>query len=158
MDYYVVLGITEDADESTVRSAFRSLARRFHPDVGVGSSPVEFQRVREAYETLVDPERRRQYDRQLRAARPQPVVVRDWRESSVTGRFVEPLVDSRPRRFVEPLAESPGASFGVPGTAWRGAWRAAAGDTVSRPALLDELIHRLVQALDDEWYRARRRW
>ena len=157
MDYYVVLGITEDADESTVRSAFRALARRFHPDVGIGSSPVEFQRVREAYETLVDPERRRQYDRQLRA-RSQPVAVRDWREAGARGRFVEPLVDATPRRFVEPLTDSPGASFGVPGTASRGAWWAAAGGAVSRPSLLDELVHRLLQSLDDEWYRARRRW
>ena len=31
MDYYVVLGIAEDADEETVRSAFRALARRYHP-------------------------------------------------------------------------------------------------------------------------------
>ena len=57
MDYYVVLGIAEDADEETVRSAFRALARRYHPDVGAGSSPIEFQRAREAYETLADPER-----------------------------------------------------------------------------------------------------
>ena len=62
MDYYVLLGIAEDADEETVRSAFRALARRYHPDVGAGSSPIEFQRAREAYETLADPERRRRYD------------------------------------------------------------------------------------------------
>ena len=52
MDYYVLLGIAEDADEETIRSAFRALARRYHPDVGAGSSPIEFQRAREAYETL----------------------------------------------------------------------------------------------------------
>jgi len=39
MDYYVVLGIAEDADDETIRSAFRALARRYHPDVGAGSSP-----------------------------------------------------------------------------------------------------------------------
>ena len=33
MNYYVVLGIAEDADEETIRSAFRALARRYHPDV-----------------------------------------------------------------------------------------------------------------------------
>ena len=75
MDYYVVLGIAEDADEETIRSAFRALARRYHPDVGAGSSPVEFQRAREAYETLTDPERRRRYDRQRRASRAEPVVI-----------------------------------------------------------------------------------
>ncbi len=52
MNYYVVLGIAEDADVDTIRSAFRALARRYHPDAGPGSSTVEFQRVLEAYETL----------------------------------------------------------------------------------------------------------
>ena len=92
MDYYVVLGIAEDADEETIRSAFRALARRYHPDVGAGSSPIEFQRAREAYETLADPERRRRYDRQLRASRVQPVVIR---EVIVSGPFPEPLFASR---------------------------------------------------------------
>lgn len=74
MNYYVVLGIAEDADEDTVRSAFRALARRYHPDAGDGSSVVDFQRVREAYETLGDPDRRDRYDRQLRASRVRPLV------------------------------------------------------------------------------------
>ena len=69
MDFYVVLGIAEDADDETIRSAFRALARRYHPDVGAGSSPVEFQRAREAYETLADPERRRRYDRRAMRCR-----------------------------------------------------------------------------------------
>ena len=96
MDYYVVLGIAEDADEETVRSAFRALARRYHPDVGAGSSPIEFQRAREAYETLADPERRRRYDRQLRASRVQPVVIRDVIGS---GPFPDPLFASRRDSF-----------------------------------------------------------
>ena len=91
MDYYVVLGIAEDADEETIRSAFRALARRYHPDVGAGSSPVEFQRAREAYETLADPERRRRYDRQRQPSRPQPVVIR---EVTVSRPFPEPLFAS----------------------------------------------------------------
>jgi curved DNA-binding protein CbpA len=96
MDYYVVLGIAEDADEETVRSAFRALARRYHPDVGAGSSPIEFQRAREAYETLADPERRRRYDRQLRASRSQPVVIR---QVIVSRPFPEPLFSSRRDSF-----------------------------------------------------------
>ncbi len=95
MDYYVVLGIAEDADKETIRSAFRALAklaRRYHPDVGAGSSPIEFQRAREAYETLADPERRRRYDRQLRVSRAQPVVMT---EVIVTRPFPEPLFTSR---------------------------------------------------------------
>ena len=114
MDYYVVLGIAEDADEEMIRSAFRALARRYHPDVGAGSSPVEFQRAREAYETLVDPERRRRYD-QLLASRRHPVMVQ---EVIVSRRVAEPVVDLR--HF----------SFGVPGTFV----------TVTRPSFFDELV------------------
>ena len=126
MDCYVVLGVAEDADEDTIRSAFRALARRYHPDVGAGSSPLEFQRAREAYETLVDPERRRRYDRQLRAARVRPVVVR---EVIVTPPFAEPLLGSRH------------TSFGVPRTWVR----------VARSPLFDELVEELFASFDDRW-------
>ena len=50
MNYYVVLGIAEDADSDTIRSAFRALARRYHHDAGTGSSTDEFRRALEAYE------------------------------------------------------------------------------------------------------------
>jgi curved DNA-binding protein CbpA len=128
MDCYVVLGVAEDADEETIRSAFRVLARRYHPDVGAGSSPLEFQRAREAYETLVDPERRRRYDRQLRAARVRPVVVR---EVIVTPPFAEPLLDWRH------------TAFGVPTTWVR----------VTQSSLFDELVEELFASFDDRWLR-----
>jgi curved DNA-binding protein CbpA len=102
MDYYVVLGIAEDADEGTVRSAFRALARRYHPDVGAGSSPAAFQRAREAYETLVDPDRRRQYDRRLHASRTPSPAVRHFREVVVPRPFAEPLVGYSRTSFVRP--------------------------------------------------------
>jgi curved DNA-binding protein CbpA len=133
MNYYVVLGIAEDADEETIRSAFRALARRYHPDVGAGSSPGAFQRVREAYEALADPERRRRYDRQLRDSRARPVVVRQ-------------VIVSRP--FAEPLLSSRRSSFGVP-RIW---------GTVTRSSFFDELVEELFASLDDRWFSPPRRW
>jgi curved DNA-binding protein CbpA len=133
MNYYVVLGIAEDADEESIRSAFRALARRYHPDVGAGSSPVEFQRAREAYETLVDPDRRRRYDRLLRASRSQPIVVR---EVFVSAPFAVPLVSSRR------------PSFGVRTTFV----------TVSRRSFFDELVEEFFASFDDHWFGPRRRW
>lgn len=131
MDYYIVLGIAEDADDETIRSAFRALARRYHPDVGAGSSPVEFQRAREAYETLADPERRRRYDLQLKRARAVPVLVRQV---------------AVPRPFAEPLFRSRHTSFGAP-TTWV---------TVTRPSFFDELVEEIFASFDDPWLR--RRW
>lgn len=66
MSYYDVLGIPFNADEDTIRSAFRSLARRYHPDAGEGSSVERFRQAAEAYETLSDPAHRRLYDLSLR--------------------------------------------------------------------------------------------
>jgi DnaJ-class molecular chaperone len=63
MNYYVILGIPVDADDESIRHAFRMLARRFHPDAGAGSSAEKFHRIFEAYETLRDPARRAAYDR-----------------------------------------------------------------------------------------------
>src|SRR6187200_2963196 len=83
MNYYVVLGIAEDADRETIRSAFRAMVRRYHPDAGAGASSDAFRRVVEAYETLNDPERRRVYDRGLRR--------RAVRSPRTRERFVEPL-------------------------------------------------------------------
>lgn len=62
--YYVVLGIAEDADADAIKSAFRSRAKRLHPDFN--PSPVaakQFNRLHEAYATLSDPKKRRAYDR-----------------------------------------------------------------------------------------------
>jgi curved DNA-binding protein CbpA len=65
MTFYAILGIPPNADEETIRIAYRALARRYHPDVGAGSSPEKFREVVDAYETLSDPKRRSVYDLQL---------------------------------------------------------------------------------------------
>lgn len=84
MSHYLVLGVPEDADAETIHSAFRARARQYHPDAGEGSSAGKFREVVDAYETLSDPARRRDYDRTLR---PQPMPNRITRE----GVMVEPL-------------------------------------------------------------------
>jgi DnaJ-class molecular chaperone len=61
-DYYAILGVSRAADSSTIHSAFRALARQYHPDAGRGSSTTKFRDALEAYQTLSDPARRRQYD------------------------------------------------------------------------------------------------
>jgi molecular chaperone DnaJ len=64
MDLYVVLGVRQDASESEIKRAYRRLARRFHPDINPGdrTAAEHFQQVLEAYETLIDHERRVRYD------------------------------------------------------------------------------------------------
>jgi DnaJ domain len=64
---YQVLGLPRDAKQEQVKAAFRTLARRFHPDVNAGDETAvrRFKEVNSAHETLANPEAREAYDRAL---------------------------------------------------------------------------------------------
>jgi molecular chaperone DnaJ len=64
MDLYLVLGVQREATEADIKRAYKRLARKYHPDINPGDRTAEeqFRRIAEAYETLIDPVRRRQYD------------------------------------------------------------------------------------------------
>src|SRR2546428_4285179 len=62
-DYYRILGVDRKADDQTVKSAYRRLARKHHPDVAKGKDSGErFKEISEAYEVLSDPDKRQRYD------------------------------------------------------------------------------------------------
>jgi curved DNA-binding protein CbpA len=73
-DPYSVLGITPQASEREIRSAYRALAKKLHPDTGSGSSEEKFRAIQDAYEVLSDPEKRRSYD----TARQRAAAARYW--------------------------------------------------------------------------------
>jgi curved DNA-binding protein len=64
-DYYQVLGVSKDADDKTIKKAFRKLAKQYHPDANPDNPDAEqhFKEINEAYETLSDGEKRKAYDR-----------------------------------------------------------------------------------------------
>jgi len=68
-DYYAVLGLDDKADDKAIKTAYRKLARQYHPDVSKHADAEEkFKEVSEAYEVLHNSEKRAEYD-ELRLAR-----------------------------------------------------------------------------------------
>ena len=63
-DYYEVLGVPKDADDAALKKAYRSLAKKYHPDTNQGNPEAEakFKEASEAYAVLSDADKRRQYD------------------------------------------------------------------------------------------------
>src|SRR5204863_3698948 len=64
MELYALLGLSPAASAAEIKRAYRRLARRYHPGINPGDRAAEtlYGRIAEAYETLVDPDRRRAYD------------------------------------------------------------------------------------------------
>ena len=69
-DYYSLLEVERTADGATIKSAYRKLAMKYHPDRtgGCTDSEAKFKAVSEAYECLKDPQKRAAYDRYGHAA------------------------------------------------------------------------------------------
>ena len=74
-DYYKILGVEKTAAEKDVKSAYRKLARKWHPDANPDNPKAaeeKFKDIQEAYEVLGDPEKRKKYD----------VLGMDWQRAA----------------------------------------------------------------------------
>jgi curved DNA-binding protein len=81
IDYYAVLGVDSTADDKTIKTAYRKLARKYHPDLSkLPDTEEKFKQVAEAYEVLHSEEKRAEYD-VLRAARSRGFDGRNGQEN-----------------------------------------------------------------------------
>jgi molecular chaperone DnaJ len=65
-DYYIVLGVSRGSDLKKIKDAYRTIVKRYHPDLSQNTETTEnFLEVKKAYETLGDEEKRKQYDEEL---------------------------------------------------------------------------------------------
>jgi DnaJ-class molecular chaperone len=101
-NYYELLGVSPDASRQEIHSAYRRLARHYHPDLNAeGDAGARFNELSDAYEVLHDPGRRARYDRSRAAA------------SRSTAQQVPVFSAERPRRDVPRFLDEQPVRLGV---------------------------------------------
>lgn len=89
-DYYKTLGVDRGADEKAIKTAYRRLARKYHPDVNRGHAE-RFKEISEAYTVLSDPEKRKRYD----------TLGPDWERYAQAGAGARSPFEGRNVRFTQ---------------------------------------------------------
>merc|ERR1711871_397832 len=136
-DFYSVLGVSPTADGAAIKKAYRALALRWHPDKNAGSPDAEakFKAISEAYNTLSDDKKRREYDhersRPKAADTPGQYASADPYGDAWTAQYGDPF-QSRPDPRINPSNRSSGfgfqgRDFGAAPRGFRGSGRPGAG-------------------------------
>ena len=102
-DYYKTLGVDRKATDAEIKSAYRKLARKFHPDVNPNNKDAEakFKQINEAYQVISDPEKRKKYDE----------LGADWEHGVSQEEMMRRYAQQRPAAGAAAVADF-GADFG----------------------------------------------
>lgn len=106
IDYYKILGVDRNANEKTIKSAYRKLARKYHPDLNPNDKDAKrkFQEINEANEVLSDPEKRKKYDQ----------FGENWKHADDFrdfGQFREKSADTRQKSYETTFTEGEFSDF-----------------------------------------------
>jgi curved DNA-binding protein len=106
VDYYKLLGVSKNASTKEIKSAYRKLARKFHPDLNPNDKDAKkkFQQINEANEVLSDPEKRKKYDQ----------YGKDWQHSDQFEKqqqYRQPSPGGRGATYAEPQFEGDFSDF-----------------------------------------------
>lgn len=110
-DYYLILGVRNDADEVVITAAYRALVKKYHPDTAAFTGPKnteQFRLVQEAYEILRDGEKRRKYDEKLTpdygqrtsTSNPKKANTKDAAPQTQNGKYKNPTTSQKSK--IEP--------------------------------------------------------
>src|SRR5258708_27501661 len=116
MDLYSLLGLAPGASRADIKRAYRRLARRYHPGINPGDRAAEslYVRIAEAYETLVDPDRRRAYDSVGAAAPEGATATFEFTGFDFSTGAHGPQAATFTELFAEALHPAPAADTGRP--------------------------------------------
>lgn len=143
-DYYAILGVADSADDKAIKTAYRKLARKYHPDVSHERGAEDrFKEVAEAYEVLGDAKKRAEYDELRRYGRPEQgfEIPPGWQRSGSSGDFGD--YAERPGRdfsdFFEAIFGSAGRAAHAHGRTQRPARRGQDVE-IELPVFLEETL------------------
>jgi molecular chaperone DnaJ len=116
MDLYALLGLTSGATPADIKRAYRRLSRRYHPDINPGDKAAAslYQRISEAYETLLDPDRRQSYEASGGQAAPSGTATFEFTGFDFSSTAHGPQAATFTELFAEVLHPVPLTSAGRP--------------------------------------------
>jgi curved DNA-binding protein CbpA len=112
MTFYEILEVSPSASREVIEASWKALQRRYHPD---GSQPNQerSKAINQAHDVLSDPAKRKQYDLQLKAQRPQPVKIPVKRETVKAQRRRAAVEVRRQKDLVDGLVELANLAFEI---------------------------------------------